>query len=170
MDNTEARQSQRPKNEGPAWRPNQNTWVKKEWNGPSQNASLTFEAMLDGPCRYHTTDPRKPANHSTRNCSWTLRIQADGQKGPPPRVASRPNYRPNTPLSGANATPVNTGAPRPAATKPVYMVNMGATMTIWVRVSKGVTLVTATGRPTKAMWCLSLSPTTRRVSSGEQRR
>ena len=72
VDHPEAGESQKPKNDGPTWRPNQNTWVKKEWNGPNQ--SLTFEAMLDGPCRYHTTDPRKLANHSTRNCSWTLRI------------------------------------------------------------------------------------------------
>lgn len=70
VDNPEAGQSQKPKNDGPTWRPNQNTWVRKEWNGPSQ--ALTFEAMLDGPCKYHTIDPRKPANHSTRNCSWTL--------------------------------------------------------------------------------------------------
>ena len=41
------------------------------------------------------------------------------------REVPRPNYRPNAPLSGANATPVNSGAPRPAATKPVNLVNMG---------------------------------------------
>ena len=91
VDNLEPVQTQRPKNEGPAWRPNQNTWVRKDWSGPNQSAAMTFEAMLDGPCRYHTIDPRKPANHSTRNCSWTLRIQVDGQKGPPPRAPTRPN-------------------------------------------------------------------------------
>ena len=125
VDNPEPGSSQKPKNEGPAWRLNQNTWVRKDWNGSNQNASLTFEAMLDGPCRYHTIDPRKPANHSTRNCSWTLRIQADGQKGPGPRAPNRPNYRPNAPLSGANTTPVNQRAPRPAPAKPVNMVDMG---------------------------------------------
>ena len=72
VENPDPVQTQRPKTEGPSWRANQNTWVRKDWNGPNQSAPVTFEAMLDGPCRYHTTDPRKPANHSTRNCSWTL--------------------------------------------------------------------------------------------------
>ena len=106
MDHFEAGHSQKPKNDGPAWMPNQNSWAKKEWNGP--NPPLTFEAMLDGPCRYHTTDPRKPANHSTRNCSWHHRIQVEGQRGPFQKAAPRPNFKPNAPLSGANASPVNT--------------------------------------------------------------
>ena len=79
LDHPEAGESQKPKNEGQAWRPNQNSWLKKEWNG--SNVPPTFEVMLDGPYRYHTTDPRKPANHSTRNCSWHHRIQVEGQRG-----------------------------------------------------------------------------------------
>ena len=51
MDHPGAGDSQRPKNEGPAWRPNQGAWAKKVWDGPSP--PLTFEAMIDGPCRYH---------------------------------------------------------------------------------------------------------------------
>ena len=47
------------------------------------------------------------------------------RKGPAPRAPNRPSYRPNAPLSGANATPVNQGAPRQAAAKPVNVVNMG---------------------------------------------
>ena len=124
VENPEPERPQRPKTEGVPWKPN--TWVRRDGNGPNQNAAVTFEAMLDGPRRYHTIDPRRPANHSTRNCSWTLRIQADGQRAqPPPRAPARPSYRPNAPLSGANATPVNQGAPRQAAAKPVNMVNKG---------------------------------------------
>ena len=170
VENPEPVQTQRPKNEGPSWRPNQNTWVRKDWNGPSQSAPVTFEAMLDGPCRYHTIDPRKPANHSTRNCSWTLRIQADGQKGPAPRAPNRPSYRPNAPLSGANATPVNTGAPRPAPAKLVNMVNMGGNDDNPGLSQQGATRVTATEKPTRAMWCLFPSPMTRKVNLGEPRR
>ena len=78
---------QRPKTNGPAWSPNQaaNT---RSWQDPQP--PLTYESMLDGPCRYHTTDPRKPANHSTRQCSWNHRIREEGAKaganrGAPPR-------------------------------------------------------------------------------------
>ena len=34
VDHPEAGESQKLKNDGPAWRLNQNTLVKKEWNGP----------------------------------------------------------------------------------------------------------------------------------------
>ena len=53
--------NQRPKFNGPAW--GQNQEGKKPWE---DQKPLTYEAMLDGPCSYHTTDFRKPANHTTR--------------------------------------------------------------------------------------------------------
>ena len=107
---------QRPKISGPAFSPN-------------QEPPMTYESMIDGPCCYHTTDPRKPANHTIRQCSWNHRIReeavkAGGNRGAPPRQFPQ---KPNPNLSGANATPMNAAPPtRPAPARPVNVVNVRA--------------------------------------------
>lgn len=70
-------------------------WVKKgEQKKPCQDKpKYTFEVMLDQPCRFHTTNPNKPANHTMRQCSWMQRAEN--------REASR--LPPPPPLTGANA-------------------------------------------------------------------
>jgi len=112
--------AQRPKTNGPAFNPN-------------PEPALTYEAMIDGPCCYHTKDPRKPANHTTRQCSWNRRIREEGAKvggnggGPPPRFQPPQKFQPqrfqprsNQNLSGANVTPITTA---PEAARSVNVVN-----------------------------------------------
>src|SRR4051812_42165348 len=36
---------------------------KKQWQ---ERPKYTFESMLDQPCKFHTPNPEKPANHTTR--------------------------------------------------------------------------------------------------------
>ncbi|XP_024310615.1 uncharacterized protein LOC104584890 isoform X2 [Brachypodium distachyon] len=70
-------------------------WVKKgEQKKPWQDKpNYTFEVMLDQPCRFHTTNPNKPVNHTTRQCSWMQRAEkGEASRLPPP-----------PPLTGANA-------------------------------------------------------------------
>jgi hypothetical protein len=53
--------------------------------------------MLDQPYSFHTSNPSKPANHTTRQCSWFQRAgKGDGNLPPPP-----------PPLTGANTQVVN---------------------------------------------------------------
>ena len=143
---------------------------EKRWQCAESKCSSDFRGHVGWALQISHHYPRKPANHSTRNCSWTLRIQADGQKGPAPRAPNRPSYRPNAPLSGANATLVNHGAPRPAPAKPVNMVDMGGNQDNPGPSQQGATRVTVTGKPTRVMWCSFLSPMTRKVNSREPRR
>ena len=112
----DAGNSQRQKSSGPAWGQNRKCGVEK--------LRLTYEAMLDGPCSYHTHDPRRPANHSTRQCSWyqRTRMEAGGnQMGTP----QRPPAPRSVPLTGANTILVNAPPPRPAASRPVNQVDVG---------------------------------------------
>ena len=80
--------SQRPKNDGPSWGQNQDNQRGFDQNRPSDDR-YTYEKMLDGAYRYHTSNPRKPANHSTRQCSWYERTVRDAQAGP-----ARPRFPP----------------------------------------------------------------------------
>ena len=71
---------------------------------------LTYEEMLNKPCCYHTLEANKPANHSTRQCSWYQRTLQEGSSGAirPSAPASQPNIpRPPPPTSGANAVRVS---------------------------------------------------------------
>ena len=101
--------SQRPKINGPPW--SQNQEGKKPW-GQDTQLPATYEAMLDGPCRYHTNDKRGPAHHSTRQCSWYHRTLREGagaggnqRVGPPRPPLPKPQQR--VALTEANNTPVN---------------------------------------------------------------
>jgi hypothetical protein len=33
--------------------------------------------MLNQPCSFHTPNPSKPENHSTRQCSWLARVRKE---------------------------------------------------------------------------------------------
>ena len=57
--------SQRPKYDAPSWNQSQDNWMQApDQNKPAEDR-FTYEKMLDGACKYHTTNPRRPANHST---------------------------------------------------------------------------------------------------------
>src|SRR4051812_28989005 len=53
-----------PMNEGKRqWTPEQ----KKQWQ---ERPKYTFESMLDQPCKFHMSNPSRPANHTNRQCAW----------------------------------------------------------------------------------------------------
>ena len=66
---------------------------KKAW---PDKPKFSYEAMLDQPCRFHTLNPSKPANHTTRHCSWLRRASKGEHHLPPP-----------PPLTGVNLQAVN---------------------------------------------------------------
>ena len=82
-----------------------------------------MESAMEQPCRWHTPNPARPANHLTKDCTWTKRLmergmmkdakdQGTGRLPPPP------------PLTGANALPVQ---PQPNRQQPqqVHQVAQG---------------------------------------------
>ena len=126
QDQLDAGSSQRQKtNDSPGW--GQNQEAAKQWNNLRKpweaKPVLTYEAMLDGPCSFHTIDPRRPANHSIRQCGWYERAMKDGT-GISPRfgrgnIMGPPQRPPAIQLTKANAVSVNAPPPRPAAQVPV---------------------------------------------------
>ena len=92
QDQPDAGTSQRQKtNDGPAF--GQNQEAATQWNNqrkPTWEAKpiMTYEAMLDGPCSFHTIDARRPANHTTWQCNWYERAMKDG-----PATGPRPGGR-----------------------------------------------------------------------------
>ena len=99
QDQPGAGSSQRQKNSGPQWGRNEDG--KKQWSDQKKPAEdrprFTFEMMVDGPCSYHTMHPSRPANHTTRQCSWYQRIEREGGNSLPPPP----------PLTGANTQILN---------------------------------------------------------------
>ena len=90
-----------------------------------QKKPLTYEEMLNKPCCYHTLEANKPANHSTRQCSWYQRTLQEGSSGAVRQnaPASRPNIpRPPPPTSGANAVRLPP-PPRGPPPRPVNVVH-----------------------------------------------
>src|SRR3954467_15881837 len=80
----------------------QRTMAKRhEQNNPRQERKkYTYEMMLDQPCKFHTPSLSKPANHSTRPCTWFQkgdRVDSPNKQLPPP---------PPPPLTGGNAQAV----------------------------------------------------------------
>ena len=72
-----AEYNQKPKYDGPSWNQNQNPDNRRQapdLNNPSEDR-FTYEKMLDSLCKYHTANPRRPANHTTRQCSWHERTR-----------------------------------------------------------------------------------------------
>ena len=71
--------------------------------------------MLDGPCSYHTPNPSRPANHSTRQCSWYQWILRDSPADNPylsPLLRAAPRTAPRAaPLTGVNTVPVRVRTP-----------------------------------------------------------
>jgi hypothetical protein len=103
QDNSGAGGSQRQKTGTHPWAGQKKQWVeKKAWQGQPK---YTMESAMDQPCRWHTPNPAKPANHLTKDCSWTKILMERGlmkdarDQGfdalPPPPL-----------LTGANAQPV----------------------------------------------------------------
>jgi hypothetical protein len=78
-------QRQRNDSQWPAkpkqWGDGKKPWAgpKKPWK-PDQN-KLTFEAMLDAPCNWHSAQGGRPASHTNRQCSWMARIRKDSTLG-----------------------------------------------------------------------------------------
>lgn len=109
QDRPDAGSSQRQKMDGPAW--GQNRVGEKPWEAPA----LTYEQMMDGPCTYHTRDPRRPSSHTTRSCSWYGRMRKEaieawfggnpgvGFRGNP--VNPAPMRPPTLPLPGQTLFP-----------------------------------------------------------------
>ncbi|KAM0919739.1 hypothetical protein ACQ4PT_007916 [Festuca glaucescens] len=93
-DQPEAGNSQRQKTGGQQWNGQKKPWgdKKQHWQ---EKPKYTYEMMLDQPCSFHTLNPSKPANHTTRQCSWMNRLRQDeaGKNVPLP---------PPPPLIGAN--------------------------------------------------------------------
>jgi hypothetical protein len=67
QDNPEAGGSQRQKIGGQPWSGPKKQWgEKKPWQ---DQPKYTMKLAMDQPCRFHTPNPSKPANHTTQNCS-----------------------------------------------------------------------------------------------------
>ena len=175
--------NQRPKNDGPSWGENHdNRRQGVEKNKPTyESARYTYEKMLDGPCRYHTTNPRRPANHSTRQCSWydcTVRDAVAGKNNPPqPRYPPKAPPRPALQLTGANADGVgDSQVMKPAGTwqdnvnmviGPAPIINKKTPATSTTRISTRTMLGRVAKMSTKsiirATWCLLPSQLTSRA-------
>jgi hypothetical protein len=99
QENSGASGSQRQKTGSQPWAGPKKQWVeKKPWQNNEER--YTMESAMDQPCRWHTPNPGRPANHLTKDCTWTKRLMGQGTakdagKLPPP-----------PPLTGPNAIPV----------------------------------------------------------------
>ncbi|KAM0923579.1 hypothetical protein ACQ4PT_005449 [Festuca glaucescens] len=98
QNNPEAGRSQRQKTRNQPWAGQKKQWVeKKPWH---DQPKYTMESAMDQSCRWHTPDPTKPANHLTKDCSWTkkLMMKAAMKEGfetlPPPPLLTRANAQP----------------------------------------------------------------------------
>lgn len=59
---------------------------RQRTGGKPWQPKLTFEQMLDAPCKHHSG--AKPSTHTTRRCSWTqCLMQGDALPPPPPPPA-----------------------------------------------------------------------------------
>ena len=108
----DAGNSQRQKSSGTQWGQKQDD--KKQWSDQKKpwedRPRFTSEMMMDGPCSYHTPHPSKPANHTTRQCSWYQRIAREGGNSLPP--SSQQDRQLPLPLTGANTQALN-APPKP---------------------------------------------------------
>ncbi|KAK1607977.1 hypothetical protein QYE76_031650 [Lolium multiflorum] len=76
-----------------------------------------MESAMDQPCRWHTPNPARPANHLTKDCSWTKRLLERGNA-----KDARDKLPPPPPLTGANAQPVFAQQNRPQQQQEVQQV------------------------------------------------
>ena len=115
--------SQRPRYDGPAQNQNQNQAQGSRDQAPNQDRPaedrFTYEKMLESPCKYHTLNPRRPADHKTKDCSWHARTLREGAEGnnnsAPPRYPPRAPARQAPQATGSNAEAVRPNqATRPA--------------------------------------------------------
>jgi hypothetical protein len=76
QDNSGAGSSQRQKTGNQPWAGKKKQWVeKKPWH---DQPKYTMESAMEQPCRWHTPNPAKPANHLTKDCSWTKYLMIKG--------------------------------------------------------------------------------------------
>jgi hypothetical protein len=103
QDNSGAGGSQRQKTRSQPWAGPKKQWVeKKPWK---KEEKYTMESAMDQPCRWHTPNPTRPANHLTKDCSWTKRLMERGMTKDA-RDQGSGRLPPPPPLTGANAQPV----------------------------------------------------------------
>src|SRR3954468_20109177 len=94
-----------PRNEGKRqWTPEQ----KKQWQ---ERPKYTFESMLDQPCKFHTPNPAKPANHTTRQCAWMKNAMGNPASMQAPSNQAHQQQLPQ--LTGANAQQLMLPPPPP---------------------------------------------------------
>jgi hypothetical protein len=76
QDNSGADGSHRERTGTPPWVGQNKQWVEKiQWQ---DQAKYTMESAMDQPCRWHTPNPARPANHLTKDFSWTKRLLEKG--------------------------------------------------------------------------------------------
>src|SRR4051812_1715458 len=66
--------------------------------------------MLDQPCKFHTANPAKPANHTTRQCAWMKNVM-ESPAGM--QVSSQQAHQQQPQLTGANAQKLMLPPPPP---------------------------------------------------------
>jgi hypothetical protein len=103
QDNSGAGGSQRQKIGTQPWADQKKQWVEeKPWQ---DQAKYTMESSMDQPCRWHTPNPAKPANHLKKDCSSTKRLMERGAMKDA-RNQGFDALPPPLPLTGVNAQPV----------------------------------------------------------------
>src|SRR3954464_15889129 len=94
-----------PRNKGKRqWMPEQ----KKQWQ---ERPKYTFESMLDQPCKFHTPNPAKPANHTTRQCAWMKSAMGNPVAMQAPPHPAHHQQQPQ--LTGGNAQQLMLPSPPP---------------------------------------------------------
>src|SRR3954465_2754343 len=103
--------SQRQKNSSQQWTPRnegKRQWTpeqKKQWQ---ERPKYKFESMLDQPCKFHTPNPAKPTNHTTRQCAWMKNAM-----GNPASMQASYHQAHQPRLTGANAQQLMLPPPPP---------------------------------------------------------
>jgi hypothetical protein len=112
QDNSGASGSQKQKTGNQPWAGQKKQWVeKKPWH---EQPKYTMESAMDQPCRWHTPNRTKPANHLTKDCSSTKRLMT--------KAVMKEGFEtlPPPPLTGANAQPVHAQQNRPQQQEGVH--------------------------------------------------
>jgi hypothetical protein len=122
QDNSGADGSQRQKNGSQPWAGPKKQWVeKKPWQDQEK---YTMESSMDQPCRWHTPNSARPANHLTKDGSWTKMLMERGMMKDA-RDQGFDKLPPPPPLTGANAQPVFAQQIRPQQQQEVHQVENG---------------------------------------------
>src|SRR3954471_4797293 len=76
-----------------------------------ERPKYTFESMLDKPCKFHTHNPAKPANHTTRQCAWMKSTMGNPTAMQVPQQQPHHTHQPQ--LTGGNAQQLMLPPPPP---------------------------------------------------------